>query len=78
MAYHVDDTMIFANDSGLPSWARSFVRQKITAIRQVEDPRCLGGCYRGKWAYPVGKLHLIADIDDEKQIVTLLKILKLP
>jgi mRNA-degrading endonuclease RelE of RelBE toxin-antitoxin system len=53
------------------------LHQKIEEIRRLENPRSLGGAYCGKWGYPVGKFHVICQIDDVQRIVTIKTLVRL-
>ena len=77
MPYAVDDSVFSACCAGFSQWAQSMVRGKIETIKNLENPRAAGGKHGGKWAYPVGKFHIICRIDDDKKLITILSIVSI-
>ena len=77
MPYAVDDSVFFACCPDFPRWAQGVIREKIEAVKTLENPRAAGGKYGGKWAYPVGKFHIICHIDDDERLVKILSIVSI-
>lgn len=78
MSYEVDESQLWAGNGNWQKWVIQLVKEKIREIKLLDNPYSQGGEYRGKWAYPVGKLHIIAEIDDNILSVKLVKLIKLP
>ncbi|MDR0466814.1 MAG: hypothetical protein LBH94_05600 [Deltaproteobacteria bacterium] len=80
MPYAVDDEDFWASLAGrqLDDWVIPLAEKKISTIKGLDDPRSIGGVYRGKWGYPIGKLHVVALIDDKNQTVRLIELIKFP
>ena len=74
------DTFYANNSESLPLWAKINLKQKVKTICALSNPRVIGGRnpFTGKWHYNVGKLHIVAEIDDAARIVRLLFFVRLP
>ena len=77
MPYAVDDSVFPACCSGFSLWAQGLIREKIEAVKTLENPRAAGGKFAGKWAYPIGKFHIICHIDDDKMVVKILSVVSI-
>jgi len=77
MPYAVDDAVFSACCSGFSLWAQGLIREKLAAVKELESPRAAGGRYGDKWAYPVGKFHIICHIDDDARLVKVLAVVSI-
>jgi len=77
MPYTVDDSIFPDCCAGFSPWAQNLIREKIEAIKALENPRSAGGKYGGKWTYPVGKFHIICNLDDDKRLIKILSIVSI-
>ena len=77
MPYTVDDSVFPVCCSGLSAWAQNMIKGKIEFIKSLEDPRAAGGRYGAKWAYPIGKFHIICRIDDDAKAIKILSIVSI-
>lgn len=80
MRYAIDDGPLKAElaDKNLDSCLVDMLNRKVIEIAQLENPRSMGGAYRGKWMYVAGKYQIRAQIDDIAHIVHLLGFIRLP
>jgi len=77
MPYAVDDSVFSARRASFQPWAQGVILEKIEAIKTLENPREAGGRYGGKWAYPIGKFHIICHIDDDNRVVKILSVVSI-